>query len=108
MPVDSCVFVTDVDGVLDDRGALIPELSAAGLAEAGSSLADHGGADDITGAMDAKVVAARQVAGHGAAAVIVNGLIPGRLRAALRGDPVTGTRVLAPAPAAPAAAVPGR
>lgn len=91
-PVSSCAFVTDVDGVLDDLGALITELPVAE-----SAVASLGGQDDITGAMDAKVVAARHAARHGAAVTIVNGLVPGRLRAALRGDAVIGTRVLSPA-----------
>ena len=97
MPAGSCVFVTDVDGVLDDSGRLISEI---GAGEA--PLASLGGQDDITGAMDAKVVAARLVAQNGAAAVIVNGLVPGRLRAALRGDETVGTRVTGPVPAASA------
>lgn len=84
----SCVFVTDVDGVLDDGGALVTDL---GMAQ--SPLASIGGQEDITGAMSAKLDAARQAVREGAAAVIVNGLIPGRLRAALRGDEVVGTRV---------------
>lgn len=88
MKAGSCVFVTDVDGVLDDRGRLVPELGAAQ-----ESLAAVGGQDDITGAMEAKLVAARHAVREGARAVIVNGLIPGRLRGALRGDAVVGTRV---------------
>lgn len=95
MHVGSCVFVTDVDGVLDGRGKLIPELAA------DAPLASLGGQDDITGAMDAKVVAARQAAWNGSAAVIVNGRVPGRLRAMLRGDEVVGTRVTGPAQAPP-------
>lgn len=96
-PAGSCVFVTDVDGVLDDRGELITELNTAD-----GPVASLGGPDDITGAMDAKVVAARQAAWHGADVVIVNGRVPGRLRAALRGEAVIGTRVVAPAAVTPA------
>jgi isopentenyl phosphate kinase len=99
MPVGSCVFVTDVDGVLDESGRLISDIGAGP-----ALLASLGGQDDITGAMDAKVVAARLAAQNGAASVIVNGLVPGRLRAALRGDEIVGTRVAGPAPAA---SVPG-
>lgn len=89
MPVKSCVFVTDVDGVLDQRGALVAEIG--GSTQLSSQASDR---EDITGGMAAKLRAARQAAGHGATVTIVNGHIPGRLRDALRGSQVTGTRVL--------------
>jgi isopentenyl phosphate kinase len=96
----SCVFVTDVDGILDDDGALVADLGTEEV-----PLASLGGQDDITGAMSAKLEAARQAVQEGAATVIVNGLIPGRLRAALRGDAVVGTRLSGRRMTAP---VPGR
>jgi isopentenyl phosphate kinase len=95
MAVSSCVFVTDVDGVLDERGMLVAERSGAQ-----QQVAVFGDQDDITGAMDAKLAAAVQSARAGTQAIIVNGLVPGRLRAALRGEQVTGTRVTTAALAA--------
>lgn len=89
IPVKSCVFVTDVDGVLDQRGALVAEIS--GGTQLASQTSDR---EDITGGMAAKLRAARHAAGYGATVTIVNGHVPGRLRDALRGSQVTGTRVL--------------
>jgi isopentenyl phosphate kinase len=98
MTVRSCVFVTNVDGLLDPAGRLLTEIDAAHLPQARDS--DRA---DVTGGMSAKLASALRAAESGAATTIVNGRVPGRLRDALLGRPVIGTRVLATNTAATAA-----
>lgn len=82
------VFVTDVDGVLDDAGALVPEVTI----DHDVAVAAENGAD-VTGSMRGKVAAALEVAGA-CPTVILNGNERGRLLDALKGKPVPGTRPL--------------
>lgn len=89
-PISQCVFVTDVDGVLDDDGRLVPVFDE--LAEMSANPSD---AADITGGMSAKVAEALTIARGRRKVVIVNGLAPGRTTAALCGADVTGTVVTA-------------
>jgi len=91
LPVQSCIFATDVDGVLDPRGRLVAEVQSAG--EAGRHASDS---EDVTGGMAEKLAGASSAARDGAAVTIINGRVPGRVRDALCGRPVVGSRVLAP------------
>lgn len=80
------VFVTDVDGVLDDGGGLIPVvMSADGL------VPDREGAD-VTGAMQGKVQQGLVVA-ESCPTIILNGAVRGRLEDALRGRDVPATHL---------------
>lgn len=86
--VGDCVFATDVDGVWDPAGALVPELTEPDVPVNDSDLRD------VTGGMSAKVLAAMDIAATGARTTIVNGRIRGRVRDALIRRDVTGTRVV--------------
>jgi isopentenyl phosphate kinase len=88
MRVSDCVFATDVDGVWDSAGRLIPEVTETGLP------VDDSDRRDVTGGMSAKIAAALEIAATGARTTIVNGRIPGRVRDALARRTVTGTRVI--------------
>jgi isopentenyl phosphate kinase len=87
------IWATDVDGVLDQDGRLLPWVEQATVhrmwdpAEA---------ADDPSGAMRGKVAEALELAGRGIESFIVNGTSPGRLRAALGGERVLGTWIRRP------------
>ncbi len=79
------IFLTDVDGVLDERGALLPQLGAeraAALREAGT----------LAGGMLPKVDASLRAAGGGSTAVIANGRRRGTVREIVSGARV-GTRL---------------
>lgn len=82
------IWATDVDGVLDRNGRLMPLVERA---TAHRMWDPAEAADDPTGAMGGKVAQALELAGRGIESFIVNGTSPGRLRAALRGEQVTGT-----------------
>lgn len=89
MPVSDCVFATDVDGVWDPAGRLVPEVTEPGLAVVGNDSDRR----DVTGGMSAKITAALDIAATGARTTIVNGRIRGRVRDALTRRAVIGTRV---------------
>jgi isopentenyl phosphate kinase len=88
-PVSECVFVTNVDGVLDENARLVPLIDE--LTELSASPSDQA---DITGGMSAKVAEALRIARLNKQVLIVNGLVPGRMGAAMRGGKVTGTVVV--------------
>lgn len=88
LAVSDCVFATDVDGVWDFGGKLIPELTEPELAVSDSDRRD------VTGGMSAKVVAAMDIAAIGTHTTIVNGRVRGRVRDALIRRNVIGTRVI--------------
>ena len=79
------VFLTDVSGVLDARGSVIPALSAAQAKE----LVEQGTA---TGGMVPKIDAALRAAAAGVLAVVVDGREPGALRSAVASKDI-GTRL---------------
>jgi isopentenyl phosphate kinase len=85
--VSDCVFATDVDGVWDSAGQVMPRVTEPALAASASDRRD------VTGGMSAKIVAALDIAATGARTTIVNGRIRGRVRGALAGRAVTGTLV---------------
>jgi isopentenyl phosphate kinase len=96
LPAQRVVLATDVDGVLDESGALVRILApghtnAHSLAQVGARV------PDVTGGMAGKVRAALEMIEtcpevHVA---IVNGLVAGRIRDAMMGRAVTGTVVAA-------------
>ncbi|HEX2066227.1 MAG TPA: isopentenyl phosphate kinase [Candidatus Thermoplasmatota archaeon] len=91
----ACVFATDVDGVHARDPKQFPDapLLPAVRADTVLGAAGAGGAGtDTTGRMAGKLEHARAAARH-APTLVVNGLAPGRLLAAIQGRPVVGTRV---------------
>lgn len=88
--VSECVFVTDVDGVLDGDGRLIEFVDDITPFRGGTSDSDT---HDITGGMAAKLDAALRIARTNRQVAIVNGLVPGRLRQALCSGHAPGTVV---------------
>jgi isopentenyl phosphate kinase len=90
---ERAVFVTDVDGLLDD-GRLIGSMKAAQL-EARRRRTPRG--DDATGGMRGKLEQIQAITARGVPVDIVNGNRPGRLQALLAGRDVPATRVTAEA-----------
>ncbi len=90
--VEKAVFVTDVDGVYDrppsEEGARLLEYVGPDT-EFSSKLANP----DVTGGMAEKIRYGMKMAENGVEVLIVNGLVRGRLRKALAGEAVTGTRI---------------
>lgn len=90
----ACVFATDVDGVHARDPKQFPDAPLVPVVRSGTTFAaSRGGAgSDATGRMEGKLLHARAAARH-APTLLVNGLAPGRLMAALQGRPVVCTRV---------------
>ncbi|MEM2899181.1 MAG: isopentenyl phosphate kinase [Thermoplasmata archaeon] len=95
---DFAVFVTDVDGVFDSdpkvcRSAkLIKEIKVDAKVE--NLLRDEAIATiDVTGKMLGKVKSALRIASNGTDVYIINGLVPGRLKALLLGEKVVCTKI---------------
>ncbi|MEM4287640.1 MAG: isopentenyl phosphate kinase [Candidatus Caldarchaeum sp.] len=87
------VFATDVDGVYEyDRETKVRRLVTKLDFRKHASIfyGDVEGAD-VTGGMFNKVETAFQAVKAGVKVVIVNGLVEGRVEAAIKGDPVVGT-----------------
>ncbi|HZN55987.1 MAG TPA: isopentenyl phosphate kinase [Candidatus Polarisedimenticolaceae bacterium] len=90
--VRGAVWLGITRGVLDDRGATIPRLSAAEAARAARRVRGAAGVD-VTGGMALRLAAAARLAGRGIASSIVDGRRPGAFAAAIRGRAPEGTRV---------------
>jgi isopentenyl phosphate kinase len=89
---EKCIFATAVDGIYaryppKENEAVIPEIRRSDKVT--FTVKDA----DVTGSMQRKLELMFQIAHMGCAVEIVNGLVPGRLADALRGRPVTGTKV---------------
>jgi isopentenyl phosphate kinase len=83
------IFVADVEGLLDPQGKSMAVVRASEL-PAQAPLSPQGA--DVTGGMGRKVEVMAAMARFGVAVRLINGLRPGRLAAALRGEEVPGTR----------------
>jgi isopentenyl phosphate kinase len=83
------VFATDVPGILDEDGDVVPRMGP----DAARGIGDGADAPDVTGGMAGKARVAATLAEAGVPVRIVDGTEKGRIRGALEGGPVTGTLV---------------
>ena len=89
MPVGRAIWVGETDGILDADGRTIANLSPNDQ----PSLAPVD-RPDVTGGMNLRWSAAQQLAERGVESLLINGLRPGELTAAIKGDAISGSRVL--------------
>ena len=85
LEADRVIFMTDVPGVLDKNGEMLPTLTESRVRE----LIDDG---VITGGMIPKVTACLNALAHAQAAQIIDGRAPNALRDALEHN--TGSRIV--------------
>lgn len=90
--VRRALWLGETDGLWDDAGRTVPRVSAAGFAEAARAIGDPSGTD-VTGGMRHRVETALALARLGVPSLLLNGLTPGLLEQALRGEDVVGTEV---------------
>ncbi len=90
------IFCADVDGVYDSDPNLDPGASMYPVVDQGTldRLPRTQRATDVTGSIYAKLETMMRITSFGGEAMVINGLWPGRLAAALRGEDVVGTRVM--------------
>lgn len=83
------IFVADVEGIRGEDESLVPVVSAplTGLEAAEEGL-------DVTGGLGGKVRAMLQIARLGTRVLLLSGLVPGRLQAAMEGQSVPCTEVV--------------
>ena len=92
LPPKRVVMATCVDGVLDRESRVIPRITPENLPQIRNVLLPAEG-EDVTGGMLHKVERLLQMAETGCETLIVNALVPGRLKDAIVGEQVVGTRV---------------
>ena len=85
---DFLVFATNVDGVLDDKGNLIPEITSENFEDISRHLKETTG--DVTGAMKGKI---QELLGLETVSYIVNAAEPERVTAVLMGKSKTCTQI---------------
>lgn len=82
------VLATDVDGVLDEKGQVIPEITKANMSSVSKHLKAEEG--DVTGAMAGKI---KELLSIGTPSYIVNAAYPERIEALLEGKNAICTKV---------------
>jgi isopentenyl phosphate kinase len=90
------IFCSDVDGVYtrDPRTDPSARMFEAVDRSTLDSLPRTQHCADVTGSIFGKIETMLRIAAHGGGSMVINGLVPGRLAAAMRGEEVIGTRVV--------------
>jgi isopentenyl phosphate kinase len=91
-PVTLVLWMGATAGVLDEAGRTIEAITAANI-DTVRALASGAAGTDVTGGMRHRVETAWRLAGEGVPSLILDGLDPGALERALRGEASGGTRV---------------
>lgn len=96
--IDRALWMGETEGIYDAAGHTLPLIDASNL-EAAREAATGSAGVDVTGGMDLRLRTAWELTRRGTESYILNGNVPGRLEAALRGREVPGTRIRRAAPA---------
>jgi isopentenyl phosphate kinase len=90
------IFCSDVDGVFTSDPAMDPSARLLEVVDHAmlGSLPRTQRCADVTGSIFGKIETMLRIASHGESSMVINGLVPGRLAAAMRGEEVLGTRVV--------------
>lgn len=87
------LWLGETDGLYDAVGKTVPRISAGDLERAAGAIGAPAGAD-VTGGMLHRVETALALARLGIPSRLANGLVPGLLERAVRGEEVGGTEVV--------------
>ncbi len=88
------IFVTDVDGIYERNPKIYPDAKLIENITKDGRVEFKGDVPDVTGSMEGKLRVMRSIAKLGIEVLVINGLVEGRLREAMEGKRVKGTRVL--------------
>jgi isopentenyl phosphate kinase len=91
--IHRALWLGETDGLYDESGRTIPRLSAADFEKAARAIGDPSGTD-VTGGMRLRLETALALVRMGIPSLLLNGLTPGLLGKALRGEAVQGTEVV--------------
>ncbi|MBC7108779.1 MAG: isopentenyl phosphate kinase family protein [Methanomassiliicoccales archaeon] len=93
---ERAIFCTDVDGIFSSDPTSNPDARL--IEEVDRSILDHipknSRYTDVTGSMFGKIERMIRIASRNCECLVINGNVPGRLEAALKGDSVKGTKVI--------------
>jgi isopentenyl phosphate kinase len=87
------LWLGETDGLYEAEGKTVPRISAGDLDRAAAAIGAPSGTD-VTGGMLHRVESALALARLGVPSLLANGLIPGLLERAVRGEAVPGTEVV--------------
>jgi isopentenyl phosphate kinase len=87
------LWLGETDGLYDAEGKTVPRISAGDLDRAAAAIGAPAGVD-VTGGMLHRVETALALARLGVPSLLANGLTPGLLERAVRGESVPGTEVV--------------
>jgi isopentenyl phosphate kinase len=93
LPVRRALWLGETDGLYDAGGKTVPRITADGFGEARKAISSPSGTD-VTGGMLHRVESSLALARLGVPSRLVNGMVPGLLERAVRGDEVVGTEVV--------------
>lgn len=90
------IFCSDVDGVFDTDPNIEPQARMFDVVDRSTveRLPRTRRCTDVTGSIFAKLETMLRITSYGGEAMVINGLRPGRLAAALKGEEVVGTKVV--------------
>lgn len=90
------IFCSDVDGVFDRDPRSDPTARMLEVVDRSAldALPRTQRCADVTGSIFGKIETMLRIASHGEGSMVINGLVPGRLSAAMKGEKVVGTRVV--------------
>ncbi|MFL6262889.1 MAG: isopentenyl phosphate kinase [Thermoanaerobaculia bacterium] len=91
--IRQALWLGETDGLYDAAGKTVPRISAGDLERAAEAIGAPSGTD-VTGGMRLRVETALNLAGLGIPSRLLNGLTPGLLERAVRGESVAGTEVV--------------
>lgn len=87
------LWLGETGGLWDAEGRTVPRVTAETATSAFQAVGAPAGTD-VTGGMRHRLETALELAALGISSLLADGLVPGLLEAALRGEPVPGTEVL--------------
>jgi isopentenyl phosphate kinase len=87
------LWLGETDGLYDESGRTVPRVSPDDFEEATQAIGDPKGTD-VTGGMRLRIETALTLAKLGIPSLLLNGLTPGLLGKALRGEAVPGTEIV--------------
>jgi len=91
--VRGVLWLGETDGLWDAQGKTVPRVTAETFPEALQAIGAPAGTD-VTGGMRHRLETALELARLGIPSRLANGLVPGLLERALRGEDMTGTEVI--------------
>jgi isopentenyl phosphate kinase len=93
LKIRGALWLGETDGLWDAQGQTVPRVTRETFPSALQAIGAPAGTD-VTGGMRHRLETTMELARLGIPSLLANGLVPGLLEQALRGDAVTGTEVI--------------